>query len=124
MPLVNGSESFERWHKMDEIPIKFNVFVFNVTNSEDVRNNKTDKIEVKEIGPYVFRELKHKDILDMNNTEITYVPRNAYYFQAEDSLPLSLSDKFVFPNPPLFVSYCHSVTDPSVLNSNYVSRLP
>ena len=100
---MNGSESFKRWHEMD-VPVNFNVYVFNVTNAEDVLQNNTNKITVEEIGPYVFKEIKHKDIIEMNETDIEYVPRNTFYFQEQESLPLTLKDQFTFVNPPLFVS--------------------
>lgn len=87
-----------------DVPITFNVYVFNVTNSDDVLSNKTDKIEVREVGPYVFKEIKHKDIISMNDTEIEYIPRNTFFFQEDASLPLSLQDEFTLVNPPLFVS--------------------
>lgn len=90
---------------MDKIPIKFSVFVFNVTNADDVLGNKTDKIQVEEIGPYVFRELKHKDIIEMSDTEIEYVPRNVFFFDRNNTHEnLSLSDKFTVINSPLIVS--------------------
>lgn len=103
LPLVNGSESFKRWHEMD-VPIKFKVYVFNVTNAAEVMKNESEKIHVEEVGPYIFKEIKHKDIVSMNETDIEYVPRNTFYFLENDSLPLTLKDKFTFVNPPLFVS--------------------
>lgn len=87
-----------------DVPINFKVYVFNVTNANDVLQNKTDKIAVEEIGPYIFKEIKHKDIVEINETHIEYVPRNTYFFQEKESLPLTLKDKFTFVNPPLFVS--------------------
>lgn len=90
---------------MDKIPIKFSVFVFNVTNVDDVMKNETEKIQVEQVGPYVFREVKHKDIIEMDETEIEYVPRNVFFFDRNNTHEnLSLSDKFTVINTPLIVS--------------------
>ena len=43
---------FDKWRELP-IPLTFKIYVFNVTNTEEV--NEGSKPEVKEIGPYVYK---------------------------------------------------------------------
>lgn len=50
--LEEGTEQFERFVDIPQ-PIMFKVFVFNVTNPNEVIEGAVPK--VKEIGPYVYK---------------------------------------------------------------------
>jgi hypothetical protein len=49
--LVNGTEAYERWRKLP-LALFFKVYVFNVTNPEDVQNGANPIVQ--EVGPYVY----------------------------------------------------------------------
>lgn len=49
--LVKGTEQYDRWVELPQ-PLEFKVFIFNVTNVEEVQRGGLPKVE--EIGPYVY----------------------------------------------------------------------
>jgi len=49
--LVKGTEAYERWRKLP-VPLNFNVYLFNVTNPDEVQNGANPVVQ--EIGPYVY----------------------------------------------------------------------
>lgn len=51
MLLVNGTEAYERWRKFP-LAIQFKVYLFNVTNPEEVQNGANPVVQ--EVGPYVY----------------------------------------------------------------------
>lgn len=98
-PLAQGSDSFKRWSNIN-VPIYFNVYVFNVTNADDVANGLDTNVTLQELGPYVFREKKERDVLDNLDSEIKYQPINNYEFDEEMSNGLTLNDTVTFANVP------------------------
>jgi len=49
--LVKGTEAYERWRKLP-VALCFNIYLFNVTNPDDVQNGANPVVQ--EIGPYVY----------------------------------------------------------------------
>jgi hypothetical protein len=49
--LVKGTEAYESWRKLP-VALYFNVYLFNVTNPEDVQNGANPVVQ--EVGPYVY----------------------------------------------------------------------
>jgi hypothetical protein len=49
--LVKGTETYERWRKLP-VALNFNIYLFNVTNPDDVQNGANPVVQ--EIGPYVY----------------------------------------------------------------------
>jgi hypothetical protein len=49
--LVKGTEAYERWRKMP-VALCFNIYLFNVTNPDDVQNGANPVVQ--EVGPYVY----------------------------------------------------------------------
>lgn len=65
------------------MPLYFDVYFFNWTNSEDF---ETKKPIMKEIGPYRFREIRDKKNITFNaNSTVTYRIMSTFYFEAEGS---------------------------------------
>lgn len=67
------------------MPLYFDVYFWNWTNSEEIEN-----IEVKpnfvELGPYRFKEIRDKQEIKFNrDATVTYKPISYYYFDAEGS---------------------------------------
>lgn len=53
MELVNGSESYNSFTKPGVSPY-VKVYIFNYTNVDDFERGRAEKLNVQEIGPYVF----------------------------------------------------------------------
>ncbi|XP_075988798.1 scavenger receptor class B member 1-like isoform X1 [Anticarsia gemmatalis] len=72
--LSDGGEIFEMWRK-PEVELYLKVYLFNVTNAEEYMAGTDDKVKVKEVGPYVYREsLEHKITKFNDNNTLSAVP--------------------------------------------------
>lgn len=49
--LRKGTEQYERWEEIPQ-PLEFKVYIFNVTNVDEIQKGMQPKVE--EIGPYVY----------------------------------------------------------------------
>jgi CD36 family len=49
--IVKGTEQYDRWVEVPQ-PLDFKVYIFNVTNVEEVQRGLIPKVE--EIGPYIY----------------------------------------------------------------------
>lgn len=49
--IVKGTEQYDRWVELPQ-PLDFKVYIFNVTNVEEIQKGLQPKVE--EIGPYVY----------------------------------------------------------------------
>ncbi|XP_034825642.1 sensory neuron membrane protein 2-like [Maniola hyperantus] len=88
--LENSSAMFEKWRVMP-VPLTFKVYVFNVSNAEDV--NEGAKPILNEIGPYVYKEYREKRILGYGeNDTIRYMLKKTFYFDKEASGNLTQDD--------------------------------
>lgn len=89
--LSNDSKMFDRWVKLP-IPLDFKVYVFNVTNVEEV--NRGEKPILKEIGPYVYKQYREKTILGYGpNDTIKYMLKKHFEFDPEASGSLTEDDE-------------------------------
>ncbi|XP_036027961.1 scavenger receptor class B member 1 [Onychomys torridus] len=90
-----SSLSFGMWK---EIPVPFylSVYFFEVVNPDEVL--KGEKPVVRERGPYVYREFRHKaNITFHNNDTVSFVEHRSLHFQPDRSRG-SESDYIVLPN--------------------------
>lgn len=67
--LRNGSILLGYWMESDTI---LKVYVFNYTNINDILNGTSEKVRVKEVGPYVYRENIKKINLIVQDDKISY----------------------------------------------------
>lgn len=99
--LNNGSESYEAWEKTP-LPITFQIYLFNVTNPDEILNG--GKPAVEQLGPYGYLESREKYdiVLDDKNDTVNFRPTKTYVFNPD---PLftngSLDDKVTMLNVPL-----------------------
>ncbi|RVE52909.1 hypothetical protein evm_002386 [Chilo suppressalis] len=94
--LENSSVMFEKWRKLP-MPLTFKIYVFNVTNAEDI--NSGAKPMLTEIGPYVYKEYRERTILGYGeNDTIRYTLKKTFIFDAEESGPLTENDEVVVIN--------------------------
>nr|WHS04477.1 sensory neuron membrane protein 2 [Protegira songi] len=89
--LENNSMMFDKWLKLP-MPLDFKVYVFNVTNAEEV--NKGEKPILKEIGPFVYKQYRERTILGYGpNDTIKYMLRKRFEFDPEASGGLTEDDE-------------------------------
>ncbi|XP_023212736.1 protein croquemort-like [Centruroides sculpturatus] len=100
--LSEESEMYEQW-KEPSLPIYLEIYLFNITNPEDVEANISKPI-VEEVGPFSFREKRTKENITWNdNGTVSYRLVKTWYFQP-DRTNGSLDDHIITVNVPMIVS--------------------
>ena len=94
--LENGTEGFENWLN-PKAPLVVQFYFFNVTNLYEFE--KGEKAILSQVGPYVYKETKSKQIEYTERNSIGYKVRKYFYF--DDSNGLSENDLVYTPNLPL-----------------------
>ncbi|EPY89717.1 scavenger receptor class B member 1 [Camelus ferus] len=90
-----NSISFNMWK---EIPVPFylSVYFFDIVNPSEILQGR--KPQVRERGPYVYREFRHKSNITFNdNDTVSFLEYRSYQFQPHKSRGLE-SDYIVMPN--------------------------
>lgn len=101
--LTQGADAYDAWLHI-RAPLYLKVYVFNLTNADEVAAG-SDRLVVKEIGPYVFQDHRDKIIYDDDGKTITYMPKSRFEFIPEMTEGnLTLSDLITTVNIPLVVS--------------------
>lgn len=105
--LINGTEQYERWVHLPQ-PLHFKVYLFNVTNSEDVLKGAMPI--VNEVGPYIYRQFRDKIVSNISPDEstVSFKTIQKFVFDSEASAPRTESDDVVMLNTHLNVSVCRS----------------
>ncbi|KAK4881445.1 hypothetical protein RN001_004764, partial [Aquatica leii] len=81
--------------------ILIKVYLFNVTNSNEFLEG-TEKLNLSEVGPYVYREELYNDNVTFNdNGTITFIPKRRLTFVPELSVGDPFIDSLLLPNVPL-----------------------
>uniref|UniRef100_A0A1B6C183 Sensory neuron membrane protein 2 n=1 Tax=Clastoptera arizonana TaxID=38151 RepID=A0A1B6C183_9HEMI len=80
--LEDDSEALERWISLP-MPLEFKVYVFNVTNPNEVSIGAQPI--VKEMGPYVYDEYVSKVNLKYDADSISYFVRKKFIFNQQKS---------------------------------------
>ncbi|XP_041984342.1 protein croquemort-like [Aricia agestis] len=121
MILRNGSMSFEIWRDIP-IPIYLECFLFNITNMDDILAKKADKLQVEQIGPYVFREIHKKvNISWNNNSTVTYRNQRWWYYQPDMSSG-SLADMVTSINP-IVATIAYSIRNDNIMVKTLVDMV-
>lgn len=105
MVFKNGTMEFERFQTTAELKnLRLAFYLFNITNVDDVVNNSS-RIRLQEIGPYVYHEFKHKEIISDNQSDslITFKLRKRYTFLPHQSVGDPRKDVIYWPNIPIVV---------------------
>jgi len=76
--LTPGSTSYPMWKDLP-VPITLRVYLFNITNAEEVAKKGAKPI-LNQVGPYVFEEYHHKydEIWNNDNGTVTYKQMNKW----------------------------------------------
>ena len=82
-----------------------NFYFFNVTNAHQFTHNTSVRPHVRQIGPYVYREIRNKTEVERINdgTTLRYRQQKWFVFDANRSCG-SENDTFTQINIPLVVS--------------------
>ncbi|XP_054468451.1 lysosome membrane protein 2-like isoform X2 [Anoplopoma fimbria] len=97
--LVEGSRVFESW-KTPPPPVYMEYFFFNVTNVDAFLNGA--KPEVKQVGPYTYREYRYKDNVSMveNDKMVSAYNYRSFVFLREKSVGDPAVDNITTVNIP------------------------
>lgn len=96
--LKNGSHFYEGWRAGTDPPLFFSYYLFNYTNLDEMISNHS-KPKVVQLGPYVYRGVPTKEILEYSEDEITYMAKYDYLFDQELSCDTcSIEDVVVTPS--------------------------
>lgn len=89
--LVEGTDQYERWVTLPQ-PLEFKVYIFNVTNVEEIQRGMMPKLE--EIGPYVYLQNRKKFNIRFtrDRERVSYFSQQTYTFDREKSYPLTEDD--------------------------------
>ena len=99
MPIVNGSESWDRWIK-NPVPITMKFHFFSLNNTD---YKSLDYIELEEKGPFVYDETRVKENIHRISDEfISYQEKRSYTH--EPGKGRNENESITFINFPLLVS--------------------
>lgn len=84
MQLREGSETLEKWSNVT-VPIYLSLHLFNITNPAEFGNGS--RAVVEQVGPYVYREYRRKEIQGFNEPRNTvqYFDRKSFVFEPDMS---------------------------------------
>jgi len=102
------SEAYNTWLS-PPAPVYINFYFFDVTNSQQFIDNLT-RPHVRQLGPYVYREIRNKTEVQLINGGATlrYRQQKWFVFDANRSCG-SENDLITTINIPLVVSHLSSV---------------
>jgi hypothetical protein len=103
LAIVPDSDSYYMWVKPSPKPY-FKVYIFNYTNVPEFESKEADKLNVKELGPYVYEVSLDRVNVRFNGSQVTYQERRVLKFMPHMSNGRRQNDRLVVPNIPLFVS--------------------
>ena len=91
------------WWKDPQPEILLNVYVFNITNSEDFISGKDKKLKLQEIGPIVFREYSVNRNISFHeeNSTMSYTVSRRLVFKESANIEGILNQTVYVPNMAL-----------------------
>jgi hypothetical protein len=101
LAIVPDSDSYYMWVKPSPKPY-FKVYIFNYTNVPEFESKEADKLNVKELGPYVYEVSLDRVNVRVNGSQVTYQERRVLKFMPHMSNGRRQNDRLVVPNIPLF----------------------
>lgn len=119
--LKNDSMLLERWSKPN-VPMLFKVWVFDIENAQDVLEKRGTKPKFRELGPFVFRLRRQKDIVSFASDNLYYTERRIYHFLPELSC-CAINTTVTLANVPLVAVVDRALSYQLPLVSRFVPRL-
>ncbi|KAJ9599080.1 hypothetical protein L9F63_010440, partial [Diploptera punctata] len=98
----NNTLAYDVWVKPPIYPL-IGIYVFNYTNTEEYLAGIDEKLKVKEVGPFVYRETTEKvNVVFNDNGTVTYQQKSTFDFVPELSGGhLPRQTRITVPNLPL-----------------------
>ncbi|XP_076255208.1 scavenger receptor class B member 1-like [Rhynchophorus ferrugineus] len=98
------SETYEMW-RAPTVKSYLKIYIFNYTNVERFELRKDKKLQVKELGPYVYQETIEKVNVKFNKVDgtVSFQEKRVYTFRPELSKG-SKYDSVMVPNIPMLTS--------------------
>lgn len=95
--LKPGTEIRDMWTAFP-LPLDFKVYLFNVTNAEEIQEGKKPKLQ--EVGPFFYDEYKSKeDLIDREDDDsVEYSIKAKWFFNPKKSNGLTGDEEMVFPH--------------------------
>ncbi|KAH0954151.1 hypothetical protein HN011_012146 [Eciton burchellii] len=95
--LKPGNEIRDMWSHFP-LPLDFKVYLFNVTNADEIQEGKKPKLQ--EVGPFFYDEYKWKvDLVDREDDDsVEYSLKSTWYFNPKKSNGLTGEEDMVFPH--------------------------
>ncbi|XP_018346276.1 PREDICTED: scavenger receptor class B member 1-like isoform X3 [Trachymyrmex septentrionalis] len=111
----DGGEIFEYWRKPN-VDLYIKIYLFNVTNHDEYLSGEASKLQLQEIGPYVYKEsFEHANVIFNDNGTISAIPVHPLKYIPEMSNGTE-EDLVIMPNIALF-----SITN-VMKDASYLSR--
>ncbi|KAL1517132.1 hypothetical protein ABEB36_000939 [Hypothenemus hampei] len=101
LSLSDGTMFFNIWSN-PPYDIFLKIYIFNITNSKEFLAGE-EKMNVTELGPYVYREILTNQNATFNDTEgtVTYSPHREFVFAPEHSVGNPEQHRIMTTNLPL-----------------------
>lgn len=101
LALKPGTDAYDRWVTLP-IDLDMKLYIFNVTNKEEIMKGAKPKLQ--ELGPYVYKQHRHKvDIkYDEQGDTLSYRQILIHTFDQEQSAPFKETDVVTTINPALW----------------------
>ncbi|XP_076238842.1 scavenger receptor class B member 1 [Calliopsis andreniformis] len=94
LELRNGTPAFLLWQR-PPVGLTFKIYIFNYTNLREFENGNASKLQVQEVGPYVYRETLNRVNVELhNNGTVTYQEKRSFRWVSGNSE----SDTVLVPN--------------------------
>jgi len=119
--LKNNSMLLEKWSKPN-VPMYFKVWVFNVENAQEVLERRGARVQLKELGPFVFHLRRQKDIVSFAGDNLYYTERKVYHFSPELSC-CAINTTVTIPNIPLVAVVDRALSYNLPLVGRFIPRL-
>uniref|UniRef100_A0A336M449 CSON002530 protein n=1 Tax=Culicoides sonorensis TaxID=179676 RepID=A0A336M449_CULSO len=86
LSIREGTYAFKLF-KTPPLDVFVSVYVFNITNGDRFLSGLDDKLDVEELGPYVYREvLTHRNLTFNDNDTLSYIPHREVIFMPDKSI--------------------------------------
>jgi scavenger receptor class B protein 1 len=102
--LEDEGEIFELWRE-PPVDLFLKVYLFNITNHEEFMSGRDKKLQIKEVGPYVYAEkMSHENVSFNDNGTLSTIPHHPLEWRGDLSEGRQEDDVFYLPNIALLVS--------------------
>lgn len=100
LELKNGTQAFDWWEKPPVNPV-LRVRIFNYTNVEEYAAGRASKLQVEELGPYIYRETISRVNVRLNeNGTVSYQEKTTHKWEGGRSV----DEMIRVPNVPLIMA--------------------